>query len=118
MYMKIAMAIAGGFVVAYRVSKKLLKHNATGIIQRKFGAVVGALSVIPALFISTVIGGNLGGGYGEAVSRSLGLRSAGIPIGLAIGLFTIIVLVMWVFTFIGIIIGGVVNDFIFKRRST
>ena len=52
------------------------------------------ISILPAIFLGTVIGGSLEGAYGEHISQILGLGSIGVPIGIAIGLMLTMSLVM------------------------
>ena len=113
--MEVAMIIAfiagyaGGLLAGYVVHKKILRLMLNGSLTRKIVILFGLISVVPALFLGTVIGGTYGGGVGEAASISLGYGSAGVPVGLGIGLFVVILLTIAVFSITGMLIGGVIS---------
>ncbi len=113
--MKIAMLLAfmvgyaGGITAGYMVSRKLLNRKTSAPLTRTVGQVFGVVSIVPALMLGTVIGGNLGGGVGESASVALGYGDTGVPIGLGIGLFAFISLTMVAFTITGMVVGGVIS---------
>jgi hypothetical protein len=52
------------------------------------------IAVLPALFLSLVVGGTLGGAWGERAFDQLGLDSSGAPVGLALGIALVFALVV------------------------
>ena len=113
--MKIAMLFAfvlgyaGGLTAGYVAARKLIKNNANSQFSKKVGKVFVMLSVVPAIFLGTVIGGTLGGGAGESVSSQLGYGEIGVPIGLGLGLFIVISLTIIAITVTGILLGGALS---------
>jgi hypothetical protein len=113
--MKIAMLLAfivgyaGGLIAGYRTHKKILGREANTSVTRKIVNVFGVLSVVPALMVGTVIGGTLGGGIGESASMALGLGSAGVPLGLGVGLFVVISATIVIFGAVGVLVGGAIS---------
>lgn len=68
----------------------------------KIGAYVGGLGSYPfALFLGFVVGGSLGGGWGEVL-----LGTPGIVMGIGLGLFAVATLVSVVAALIGFVLGG------------
>lgn len=113
--MKIAMLLAmivgygGGLLAGYGAVKKMLEMKAITPVVRRVIVVLGVLSVIPAIFIGTVIGGTFGGGIGESASMALGFGSAGVPLGLGIGLFVVISMTIIGFGIVGKLLGWAVS---------
>ena len=70
------------FAMSGRITLQELRRSLVGFL----GIVGGMATLLPALFLGTVVGGNLGGGYGEVVSASMGFGMAGVPVGLALGI--------------------------------
>jgi len=52
-----------------------LKRNLPGVL----GAIGGIAALLPALFLGTVVGGHLGGAYGDVISQTVGLGMARSP---------------------------------------
>ena len=112
--MLIAMAVgyAGGIVLTYICGCAIVARLGG---RMTFGNVIGALgmaggvaALLPALFLSTVVGG-LGGAYGEVASSSLGLGNVGVPIGLALGLATVTALVASCGVLVGAALGKLIH---------
>ncbi len=61
-------------------------------VRLTFAGTVVAL--LPALFLSFVIGGTLGGAWGERVFSQLGIPLSGVPAGLALGIALVFALVV------------------------
>jgi hypothetical protein len=71
-----------GKALAFRLSKS---SPAPGLVVAC--AAVGALLMsVPAFFLSFVLGGNVGGAWGEAASIYIGFDSVGVPFGIAVGI--------------------------------
>src|SRR5258706_270794 len=83
-----AIAVVASVVLARRVfswgGEHVRSASEWGVV-RAFGIGGMFLGVVPALLLSIVVGGNLGGGWGEALLGPL----AGVPIGLAAGIVVV-----------------------------
>jgi hypothetical protein len=117
--MVVAMAVGylGGFAFSYFLARWLLYRTVIKV-ARITGVVFGALAIIPALFVGTIVGGNFGGSYGEVVSQSFGQGMLGVPIGLAIGIFSTIVSIMFLSTGGGVLLGKFINALFIKQTAT
>jgi len=93
-FIAIAFGLAAGALVGYRACMTLsIRLSAASRMQRLVRSCswLGALiSLLPSLFMSFVIGGNLGGSWAEAATISVGFGSLGVPVGLAIGIATVL----------------------------
>ena len=101
----IALTCFLGRALVIRFGGRIAFGNNIGML----GVAGGMVALVPAFFLGTVVGGNLGGAYGEAISSSLGLGSAGVPIGLALGLIIVTTLVASCGVLIGAGIGRLLN---------
>ena len=99
--------VGGIFITYISVRKRIFKSQLK--VVRALGVIAGVLSFLPALFLATAIGGNLGGGYGSLVSNYLGLGDIGVPFGLALGVFLMLFLLVSSSVIVGIWIGGLVH---------
>jgi hypothetical protein len=117
--MVVAMAVGylGGFTLSYFLARWLV-YRTDIKMARLSGVVFGVLAIVPALYVGTVVGGNLGGSYGEAVSESLGQGMLGVPVGLAIGIFSTIVLIVCISTAGGVLLGKLINALFTKQTAT
>ena len=121
--MEIAMLLAfivgygGGLLAGYAVHQKILKIKINAPLTRKIIIILGVISIFPALFIGTVIGGTYGGGVGEETSIALGYGSAGVPVGLGIGLFSVVALTIVVFSIMGMLLGNFITG-VYKQNAT
>jgi hypothetical protein len=106
MFVATSVGLIGGALVGYWLSKTLalkLSKRASGRRIVNVCASLGALlSLVPACFLSFVVGGNLGGSWGEVASAPLGAEKLGVPIGLSIG----IALTLGVGLTVGTLLGG------------
>ena len=79
-FFPMAFGIGAGLLLGLTATKRLISHfddRASKVVP-----VIGAvLATVPAMFLSIVIGGTAGGGFGEAL-----LGQAGIAVGLAVGI--------------------------------
>ena len=125
--MPIAMAVGyiGGVALSYfcgraivfrvgaRTAFRDLKSSLIGIM----GVAGGLIALLPALFLATVVGGNLGGAYGEVIFSSLGFGMAGVPLGLALGLCLVTTVVTSAGVLLGAAIGKLLNALISKPAT-
>ena len=86
----IAIGLFFGAFLGYWSSKTLAFRLSKRSIAPRFvlacSAVGAFLIMLPAFYISFIVGGNLGGGWGEAAGKSMGFGSVGVPIGLGAGI--------------------------------
>jgi len=107
-----ALGLGAGVVLAYAVGKAVLPRavakadDALLFVRLAFAGTVVAL--LPALLLSLVIGGTLGGAWGERVFGRLGVPSSGVPVGLAIGIALVFALVVLGGGAIGMFLGKAV----------
>ncbi len=77
-----SLGVIGGVLLGYLGGKGLARKLSEGSSSPKIvlGCALagGLVMLLPALFLSFVVGGNLGGGWGDVV-----LGRIGIPLGLA-----------------------------------
>jgi hypothetical protein len=78
-FFPMALGIGAGLLLGLTATKRLIAH--CDHASKLAPAVGGALATVPAIFLSIVIGGTAGGGFGEAL-----LGQAGIEVGLAVGI--------------------------------
>lgn len=105
----IAVGLSGGVFLGYWLSKLLtLKLCESSIAPRLVIAcsTVGAiLFALPALIVSFILGGNIGGGFGALITESIGLGSVGAPVGLTIG----IAFILGTGLVVGALVGGLIG---------
>jgi uncharacterized membrane-anchored protein len=114
------LGLLGGFLLAYRMGRKLLPKLISATSDRMLAiwlALGGTIAMLlPAFFLSFVVGGTLGAALGEQLSQPLGLGIAGVPLGLAAG-----IAVVFAVTLLGGALGALgVARFIvwFRSRSS
>jgi hypothetical protein len=84
-----ALGLAGGLAIAYALGSVALPRviakadDALLFVRLAFAGTVVAL--LPAIVLSLVVGGTLGGAWGEYFFGRLGFASSGAPFGLAVG---------------------------------
>jgi len=93
-----ALGLLGGLVLSYVLGKAIVprliaksRHMPILLYLALAGTVI---AVLPALFLSLVVGGTLGGAWGERIFDQLGLDSSGAPVGLALGIALVFALVV------------------------
>ena len=105
----IAFGLIGGAFFGYLSSKalafRLSKLSPSPRIVIACAAVGALLMLLPAFFLSFVVGGNLGGAWGGVASTNIGLGSAGMPFGLAVGIAVVLASVLVV----GVLLGGLLG---------
>jgi hypothetical protein len=114
----VGLGLVFGLLISHRMVNEVLAYLGKNFIATRFVQACAFIGVIvlllPSLFLSFVVGGNLGGSWGEYVTQSLGLGLLGVPIGLAIG----IALILTISISLGALIGGLVGVVVatIKRR--
>jgi len=102
----IALGLFAGYIMGYRAINTLARRLSCGSMAPRFvrgGAWIGALLMLwPSFILAIVIGGTLGGGWGETVSTAMGLGGIGVPFGIAAGM----TIVMTTGISLGALIGG------------
>ena len=95
-----ALGLVGGVALCLLVRKTLLPRVPSRL------AFAGAfVALLPALFLSLVVGGTVGGAWGEQLFGQIGLPASGVPVGLALGIAVIFALVVLGGAAIGRLIG-------------
>lgn len=93
-----ALGLLGGLALTYVLGKAIVprlaaKSRHTPILIQL--AVAGTvIALLPALFLSLVVGGTLGGAWGEHAFDQFGFRASGTPFGLALGIAVVFALVV------------------------
>jgi len=100
------IGLAGGVMLAYQLAKTILpraiaatKHVALAVRLAIAGTVV---ALFPAFLLSLVVGGTLGGAWGERAFSQIGFPASGAPIGLALGIAIVFALVLVAGALLGI----------------
>jgi len=115
------VGLAGGVALAYRLGKLLLpraiaktKHVTLSIRLAIAGTIV---ALVPAFLLSLVVGGTLGGAWGEQALGRLGFPASGAPIGLALGIAAVFALVLIGGALLGILIGVLLSRAVVLYRQ-
>lgn len=93
-----ALGLLGGLVLTYALGKAIVprlvakSRHMPILVHLAFAGTVIAL--LPALFLSLVVGGTLGGGWGEYAFDQFGFHASGTHIGLALGIAVVFALVV------------------------
>ncbi len=94
-----ALGLVGGLALAYALGSVVLPRlvaNAEDMLLFVRLAFAGTVvAFLPAIFLSLVVGGTLGGAWGEYIFGRLGFPSSGAPFGLAVGVALVFVVVLW-----------------------
>ena len=101
----VVAGVFAGFLLSKAIILRLGKHSSSPRIVITFAAAGALLILLPACFLSFVVGGNLGGAWGAVASESVGLSSFGVPFGLAGG----IAIVLGVGLVFGALLGGLIG---------
>ncbi|MCG7991196.1 MAG: hypothetical protein JAY99_01730 [Candidatus Thiodiazotropha lotti] len=113
MIIGITSGYAGGMLLGIFLSRKFVQAYS----KERFTYIAGLtgcyLSLIPAVFIATIIGGTPGGGFGELLFGKFG-----IPFGLSLGLASITTLVVFCASAFGLLLGKVMYELFAKYRAT
>ena len=107
-----ALGLVGGVALAYVLGKAVLPRlvpTSQGMLLVRRLAFAGTLvAFLPAFFLSFVVGGTLGGAWGEYLFGQVGLPFSGVPVGLALGIALVFALVLLGGATIGLLLGKVV----------
>ena len=73
---------SAGVIGAYLLSKRIIRGLSSDSFQPRLvvwlGVAGGLIALFPAFFLSIVVGGTFGGGFGEVAGQSVGLRKVGV----------------------------------------
>jgi len=85
----------------------IMRSQDTSLMVRL--ALAGSVvALLPAFFLSFVVGGTLGGAWGEYFFRQLGLGPVGVPFGLAVGIALVFAVVLLGGAAMGVLLGKAV----------
>jgi hypothetical protein len=105
-----SLGVVGGVLLGYLGGKgfalKLSAGSSSPKIVLGCALAGGLVMLLPAFFLSFVVGGNLGGGWGEVA-----LGRIGIPLGLAAGICTVLTILLSSSALIGAVLGKAVASF-------
>lgn len=104
-----ALGLIGGVALMYLAAKATVPRMITGARDRRLLlrlALAGTLvALLPALFLSLVVGATLGGAWGRQLLAPYGLGASGAPLGLALGIALVFAGVVLCGTMAGILLG-------------
>lgn len=92
------LGLVAGVMAAYALGRAILprvvarSEDMLLFVRLAFAGTVVAL--FPAFFLSIVVGGTLGGAWGERLFDRLGMTLSGAPVGLALGVALVFALVL------------------------
>jgi len=104
-----ALGIVAGVAICYAALKGLLPHfirrskDALLLVRLALAGTLAAL--LPALFLSLVVGATLGGAWGRQIFQPYGLAASGEPLGVALGTTVVFAAVVLLGTAAGIGLG-------------
>jgi hypothetical protein len=106
----ISLGVVGGVLLGYLGGRRIAGRLSAGSSSPKIVLVCalagGLLMLLPALFLSFVLGGNLGGGWGD-----IALGRIGVPIGIAAGIGVVLSVLLSSSALIGALLGKAVASF-------
>ena len=102
------VGLAGGVALAYQLGRLVLpraiaqsRHVALAVRLAIAGT---AVALLPAFLLALVVGGTLGGTWGEQAFGQIGFPESGAPIGLALGIAIVFALVLVGGALLGILV--------------
>jgi hypothetical protein len=102
------VGLAGGVALAYQLGRLILpraiaqsRHVALAVRLAIAGT---AVALLPAFLLALVVGGTLGGTWGEQAFSRIGFPESGAPIGLALGIAIVFALVLVGGALLGILV--------------
>lgn len=105
-----------GYGIRRFLSGELIDLGSSARRGSTIGSYLGGFGAYPfALFLGLVIGGTLGGGAGGIVSDAIGLGSAGVVVGLGLGIFAVTAVVCFVTAFLGLLVGGLAGKLLTRK---
>lgn len=103
------LGLALGAVMAFVIGKLLLlpvvEKSSYPAFMARWGIAGLVVSVLPAFFLSFVIGGTFGGSLGERLFFVIGLPWSGVSLGVGIGIAVVFALVLLAGTGLSLLIG-------------
>jgi len=104
-----ALGLIGGVALAYLIGGAVARRFTVTSPAVRLGLAGAAIALLPALFLSLVLGGTLGGAWGEHYLGQVGFPSSGVPIGLALGIALVFACVVLVGATLGILSGKAIH---------
>jgi len=93
-----ALGLLGGLVLTYALGKaiipRLVAKSRLMPVLVQLACAGAVIALLPALFLSLVVGGTLGGAWGEYAFSQFGFRTSGTAVGLALGIAMVFALVV------------------------
>jgi hypothetical protein len=103
-----ALGLIGGVALVYVIGSALARRFPSRSLAVRLALAGAAIAVLPAFFLSFVVGGTLGGAWGEHLLGRIGMRSSGVPVGLALGISLVFACVVLVGATVGVLLGKAV----------
>ncbi|TMH48087.1 MAG: hypothetical protein E6H59_02455 [Betaproteobacteria bacterium] len=105
-----------GCAIRKLLSGELIDLGSSTRRGSKMGSYLGGFGAYPfALFLGLVIGVTLGGGAGEIVSEAIGLGTAGVVVGIGLGIFVVTEVVCIGTAFLGFLVGGLTEKLLTRK---
>src|SRR2546426_717990 len=105
-----------GYSIRKLLSGELIDLGSSTRRGSKMGSYLGGFGAYPfALFLGLVIGVTLGGGAGEIVSEAIGLGTAGVVVGIGLGIFVVTEVVCIGTAFLGFLVGGLTEKLLTRK---
>jgi len=105
-----------GYAIRKLLSGELIDLGSSTYRGSRMGSYLGGFGAYPfALFLGFVIGGTLGGGAGEVVSEAIGLGTAGLVVGIGLGVFVVTEVVCIGSAFLGFLVGGLTEKLLTRK---
>jgi len=105
-----------GYAIRKLLSGEVFDLGSSTRRGSKMGSYLGGFGAYPfALFLGLVIGVTLGGGAGEIVSEAIGLGTAGVVVGIGLGIFVVTEVVCIGTAFLGFLVGGLTEKLLTRK---
>jgi hypothetical protein len=109
--------VLGGYLLSRRIVLRLSRGCSRPRLVVWVGALSGFGALLPGFFLSTVMGGTLGGGYGEVATQAVGIGSLGVPLGLGLGLAVVLAVVVAGGALAGAAVGRLIASILLHRMA-
>jgi hypothetical protein len=100
----------GGYLLSKRIIRRLSSDSFKPRLVVWFGVAGGVVALLPAFFLSVVVGGTLGGSYGEVVGQTFGLGRIGVLIGIPVGSAVVLAALITVGVLAGTVLGRLIHS--------